>query len=221
MTLDDVIARSEVVVAGIDGGGLDDLLGLCVIGREKGTRKWLHWAHAWAHEIVLKRRRDIAQKVMDFVGDGDMHLVKVPGQDIQQLCGYIRRIQKLLPSSNAIGVDPAGIGQILDALLDADMGLTEQQIRGVPQGWKLNGAIKTVERMIAGGEMVHGGTGLMRWCVGNARVSSNGNAVQISKQFAGSAKIDPLMATFDAAVMMALNPGATKKKGKIVMAVLG
>lgn len=221
MTLDDIIARSEVCVAGIDGGGLDDLLGLCIIGREKGTRRWLHWAHAWAHEIVLKRRRDQAQKIMDFVGDGDMHLVKTPGQDIQQLCGYIRRVQKLLPTSNAIGVDPAGIGQILDALLDADMGIEEKQVRGVPQGWKLNGPIKTVERMIAGGEMVHCGSPLMRWCVGNARIVDNGNAVQISKQIAGKAKIDPLMATFNAAVMMALNPGAAKKKSKVVMTVLG
>lgn len=222
MTLDDIIARSEVIVAGIDGGGLDDLLGLCIIGREKETRRWLHWAHAWAHEIVLKRRRDIAQKVIDFVGDGDMTIVKNPGEDITQICKYIKRVYKLLPQANAIGVDPAGIGQILDALLDdPDMGLKECQVRGVNQGWRLNPYIKTVERMIAGGEMVHCNSPLMRWCVGNAKVVSNGNAVQISKQFAGSAKIDPLMATFDAAAMMMANPGAVKKKSKLVMQVIG
>lgn len=79
---------------------------------------------------------------------------------------------------------------------------------GIGQGWKLNGAIKTTERKVAGGELVHGGQPLMAWCVGNARTVQVGNAVAINKQVSGTAKIDPLMATFDAATLMALNPSA-------------
>jgi phage terminase large subunit-like protein len=56
-SLDELLARSEAAVIGGDGGGLDDLLGLAVIGREKVTRRWLLWAHAWAHTSVYERRR--------------------------------------------------------------------------------------------------------------------------------------------------------------------
>ena len=74
------------------------------------------------------------------------------------------------------------------------------------QGWKLNGAIKTTERQLAGGDLVHAGQALMAWCVGNAKVVPVGNAVTITKQASGSAKIDPLMAGFNAVSLMALNP---------------
>lgn len=76
----------------------------------------------------------------------------------------------------------------------------------MPQGWKLNNAIKTTERKLAGGALKHGGSRLMASAVGNAKAEARGNAITITKQAAGSAKIDPLMALFDAVVAMGLNP---------------
>ena len=125
----------------------------------------------------------------------------------------------LLPAKNAIGVDAAGIGAIVEALMSPEHKFTEEHIVAVSQGWRLNGAIKTVERMLAGGEFLHGATDLMNWCVGNARIVQVGNAVTINKQVSGTAKIDPLMATFDAASLMALNPEPSKKN--LVLAVAG
>jgi phage terminase large subunit-like protein len=212
LTLEALLDRSEVATIGLDGGGLDDLFGIAVIGREKGTRRWLWWSHAWAHEIAMQRRKEIASRLQDFRRDGDLTIVALPGEDVVQVADIICRVRDagLLPDKHAIGVDPAGIGALIDELTSEDRAFTLEQITAVQQGWKLNGAIKTTERALAGGEIVHAGRPLMAWCVGNARVVQVGNAITITKQASGSAKIDPLMAGFSAVTMMALNPLAAR-----------
>lgn len=203
LTLDQLLDRSEVVDVGIDGGGLDDLLGLAVVGRDKDTREWLTWTHAWAHPSVLERRKEVAPRLHDFAKDGDLTLVKNIGDDVADVASICALIEArgLL---DKIGCDPAGLGGIVDALAEAE--IPEDKLIGVSQGWKLTGAIKTAERKLAEGVLVHGGQALMAWCVGNAKVEPRGNAVIITKQAAGSAKIDPLMALFNAVTLMSLNP---------------
>ena len=208
LSLDDLLRRSEVVTAGVDGGGLDDLLGLVLIGRERETRKWLIWAKAWAHEVVLTRRKEIAPRLRDFEKDGDLTIVQRPGQDIVAVADILCKVRDagLLPEKNGIGVDRHGIGALISELESPGRDFQADQIQGIPQGYQLMGAIKDTERMLAGGDMQHGGSPLMNWCVGNARVEPKGNAILITKAISGSAKIDPLMALFDAAALMALNP---------------
>lgn len=218
MSLGEILNRCEVVCCGIDGGGLDDLLGFAVIGREKGTGRWLLWNHAWAHHIALERNSAMRQRLLEFVADGDLTIVNRPGEDVRGMCDYINHIIEKLPSKAAIGVDAAGISAIVDAL--TDNGIEAQQINTVPQGWKLNSSIKTVERMVAGKELIHGATPLMQWCVQNARISQNGNAVMISKMISNG-KIDPLMATFNAVWMMSLNPSKPRKENELILMALG
>ena len=207
LTLDALLDRSEVVDIGIDGGGLDDLLGLAVIGRDKDTRELITWTHAWAHPSVLERRKEVAPRLHDFAKDGDLTLVKNIGDDVADVASICALVEArgLL---DKIGCDPAGLGGIVDALAEAE--IPEDKLIGVSQGWKLTGAIKTAERKLAEGVLVHGGQALMAWCVGNAKVEPRGNAVIITKQAAGSAKIDPLMALFNAVTLMSLNPAAEK-----------
>lgn len=219
VSVEELIERCEVIDFGIDGGGLDDLLGGAAVGRERGTRNWLAWTHAWAHPSVLERRKEIASRLLDFQRDGDLTIVHQIGDDVRDVADIVSTIYQagLL---DKVGADPAGIGGVLDAL--AEVGIPEDKVIGISQGWKLSGAIKTAERRLAAasgrkadgdgaptdGALMHGGQPMMAWCVGNARVVPVGNAVNITKQASGTGKIDPLMALFNAVTLMALNPAA-------------
>jgi phage terminase large subunit-like protein len=160
------------------------------------------------NKIVLERRKSESPRFDDFAKDGDLIICDYVGQDVDDVCEIVSTIEAsgLL---DKVGVDPAGIGGILDGLIDA--GVPQDKIVGVSQGWKLGGAIKTAERKLAEGTMLHHGSRLMAWCVGNARVEPRGNSILITKQASGTAKIDPLMATFNAVSLMSLNPAAPQK----------
>jgi phage terminase large subunit-like protein len=47
---------------------------------------------------------------------------------------------------------------------------------------------------------------MMAWCVSNARVVPTPTAMRIARDESGYGKIDPLMALFNAAALMSMNP---------------
>ena len=208
LTLEALIDRSDVVVAGIDGGGLDDLLGLAILGRDAQTRDWLLWSHAWAHSKILERHTQIAPALRDFERAGMLSIYEQPGDDVDELVEYVMQCERAgkLPGKHAIGVDVVGISEIVDALEQAGISQEGDRVVGVTQGWKLANTIKTTARRLAAGGLWHDGGALMSWCVGNAKVEPRGNAILITKQAAGAGKIDPLMAAFNAVALMARNP---------------
>lgn len=203
LTLAELLDRSEVVVAGIDGGGLDDLLSLVVLGRDRITDEWLHWQKSWVFEGVLALRKKEASVMRDFEAQMDLTIVTEAGEDIEQLADVLAGVDEtgLLIS---VGLDPMGVGAIVDAL--AERGIGKDRVVGISQGWTLSGAIKTAERKLANGSFVHGARPIMAWAVANAKVEPRGNAVIITKQAAGNLKIDPLMATLNAVSLMSKNP---------------
>jgi len=203
IALSSIIERCEVVTVGIDGGGLDDLLGLSVVGRDRTTREWRGWCRAWAHPSVLERRKDIAANLHDYARDGDLVLVERIGDDVEEVADIVYGLDQV-GLLHQVGVDPAGIGAILEAIVDR--GVEQDKVVGVSQGWRLGGAIKTTERKLAEGGLLVAAQPMMLWCCGNARVEPRGNSILITKQASGSAKIDPLMALFCAVSLMATNP---------------
>lgn len=208
LTLDEIIARSEVLVAGIDGGGLDDLLGLGVIGREKGTRRWLGWARAWAQPEVFEQRQSIVTQLEEFKADGDLILCEDVTQDLFEVGDIIEKIRKSgkLAREKAVGFDPAGVAALVEEI--AGRQITEDQMIAVPQGFRLQPAILGMPRKLKDGSFVHCGSRLLAWCVGNAKEEKRGNATVVEKAQAGVAKIDPLIALFNAFMLMSRNPEA-------------
>ncbi len=216
LTLEELLDRSEVATMGGDGGGLDDLLGWAVLGRERGTRKWLLWNRAWCHAGALERRKSIASVLRDFAKAGELSIVDELGQDMEELTDIIEMVVESgkLPDKDSVGLDRHGIGGIVEAANMA--GVTEAQIVGISQGFALHGAIGTTERALADGTLRHAGQKMMAWCATNAKVEQRGNARLITKAVSGVGKIDPLMASFNAVTLMARIPQPREDLEKLI-----
>lgn len=203
LDLERLVARSDVIVAGIDGGGLDDFLSLALLGRDSLSGDWLHWQKSWVFCDVLKLRKEEAPRYLDFQSQGDLVIVNEMRDDNRQLADLLQEVD-LSGKLAMVGLDPAGVAAIVFAL--QERGIGSDRVVGISQGWKMTGAIKTLERALADGSFHHGGRAIMAWAVGNAKAQANGNNIEITKQIAGGKKIDPLMALFDAVACMSRNP---------------
>lgn len=221
LTIEDLVKRCDLIVGGIDGGGLDDLLGACLLGREIGTGTWLAWVRAWVHRGMLDARPSEAGRMRDFELEGSLIIV-------EELADAYRDLAKNFAIAHKgnrlgqIGIDPLGIGLILEELKNAE--ISEKfavtgpdgkpdvidRVVGISQGYRLQMPIKTAAVRLSGRNLLHQGLTLMDYCVGNAKVVPAGNAILITKQVSGSGKIDPLMALFDAVALMAMDPAALR-----------
>lgn len=210
LTLEEVLDRSEVVVCGMDGGGLDDLFGFAVLGRDrdgrdKASKSWLLWSHAWCHRSVLQRRQQIAPRLLDFQAAGELTICDDELQDLEAISGIIAEIKDRGLLAH-VAVDPAGVGEIVDAM--AAIGVTEdnKMLWPVGQGYRLMNAIKTCERRLANRTLWHSSSSMMAWCVSNLKIEPTATAIRATKMHAGDAKIDAAMALFDAADVLSTNP---------------
>lgn len=216
LSLEQIRTRCDVLTVGIDGGGLDDLAALTVIGRDSVTKQWLHWCRAWVHPAALEQRKELVPIFEDFEAQGDLVICQRPTQDIEEMAALCASFNaaRLLPEKAALGLDPYGVAALVDAL--AESGISAEQMVAVSQGAALSPAIWGLERKLSDGTFSHGGQELAAWAVSNAKAEQRGNAVYITKQTAGKCKIDPLVATFNAVMLMTKNPAARKSLGSFL-----
>lgn len=219
LSFDALLRRCECIVFGADGGGLDDLFGFAALGREKGSGRWLHWGKAYADRGVLEIHKQAAPRLEDFAKQGDLEffdLSQSENTDVSEIVDMIMAAHAadLLPCNekgevqNAIGLDRSGVAValLIDELKRA--GFPEGSMRAVGQGYRLQSAHGIAARRLKQGSLRHAGQPLMAWCVGNAKAETQGHATVITKQTSGVAKIDPLIAMFNAVDLMSYNPQA-------------
>lgn len=221
ITYESLLERSEIVCVGIDGGGLDDLFGLSVLGRCRETKRWLSWSHAWAHQGILTRRKAIKTRLEDFANHNPPSLTIVDDEleDLSSIIEVISDIKSrgLLAS---VAVDPAGLGEMIEALAEIGVTQDDKNLFASPQGYQMMNAIKTAERKLASGTMIHAACPLMDWCVGNLKIEPTATAIRATKQMAGDAKIDPAMALFNAVSAMVRMP-EVKRTPTYEMVIVG
>jgi phage terminase large subunit-like protein len=212
ITLDRILAICEVIVVGIDGGGADDLFGLVVMGRERGTKRWLVWSRGWCFRKVLDRRKSIASALLGFASAGELIIIDddIEGEgvipDIPSIVEVVKRI-KDAGLLSCVAMDPEGLGAMVDALGEIGVRSDDKNLFGIDQrGHKLMNSLRSIERKLIDGTFRHSDCGLMNWCVDNVKIEATASAMRATKQFAGDRKIDLFMAMLDAGDRMSLNP---------------
>ncbi len=193
-TLDRIKQEADMIACGIDGGGMDDLMALSVLGRIGD--QWVAWIHCWVAEVALDRRLSIKSRLLDFEQDGDL-TVCTPGEDLLDIAGIVAPIYREGKLA-AVGIDPAGIGIDIAEAISAE-GVPDHQVVNVPQGFKLNPSYTSIERRLEQGRLLHCDQPIMDWCVSNAKRSPAG---LVTKAHSGIGKIDALVATACATMVM-------------------
>ena len=78
LTLETLIERSEIVVLGLDGGGLDDLYGLAALGRSRDDPQGLAWLVAClvSRECPCSEGKQSRQRCKDFAAAGELTICR-------------------------------------------------------------------------------------------------------------------------------------------------
>lgn len=188
ITLNQIIEKSDFIYIGIDGGGLDDLTGLAVLGVDK-KGLWRIYCTAYGYKSVLDRK-GLAKRLADFQANGECLIVEKLGDDAKAIADTVHKIVAS-GKVNKIGIDPRGIGDILGEIKAS--GTPETLIEPVNQGVALMSAERLLTRRLAQNNCIISQSDLMRFCVSNAVVEDRGDDYFLSKK-SSQFKIDPLMA---------------------------
>ena len=197
--LEYICENCEVVIVGIDGGGLDDLIGICVAGRVSNSQNWIMWHSATCTTGALSKNN--TEKIYEnFIEKNEMHAF----ENIMGCFEYIAKIVNLINDYNVlsyIGMDINGAAVLSNFLME-NCDIIESQIIGIFQGNRLSSAIKTLEQMLAIGSLKVNRTDLMRWQIGNIKMNGRYFFEKTEKK----AKIDSAVAMAITAVILQSDP---------------
>lgn len=174
ITLEALIEEARFVYIGCDAGGLDDLSAITALGK-KADGGFLVWSHQWIARRGYEKRKSV-NAYDDFIAAGELTTFDNGAGDIE---GF-REVVSLAAESGKlalIGVDAYGATELGVAFSDCGA-----EVQAVPQGWKLTPAVSWVGRRLADGNIRHSAAALMRWNVGNAVVTRQGNATSVSSR---------------------------------------
>src|SRR5262249_38117353 len=80
LTLESLVEESEVIWAGTDAGGLDDLSAVSLLGRTSDDR-FLFWGHQWLSRQGYGKRKSV-NSYDDFIATGELTLFDGGGEDL-------------------------------------------------------------------------------------------------------------------------------------------
>jgi len=202
LTFKDIVDACDEVSVGVDGDGTTSPLALTIVGRLRHEKGWATWSHAWAHVSLLRTMSVDQVAVFDFFrAQGCVTIVDLVGADVAELSALVAGIQKQ-GRLTQVGLDPAACDQLYTALLWA--GINPGKLVGVSRGWKMGGAIKTVERALAEGTLKHAKQPLVEWAVRNCRTEQRANSTLITKKDGVVGFVEPLIALFSAIGLLSL-----------------
>jgi phage terminase large subunit-like protein len=197
-----ILEGADQVVIGIDGGGMDDLLGVCLLGAFGDT--WTAAVHTFINPVVLQRRQSIASLLQDFADAG--HLTIMDDTDgLDPLYALIDSVVQVRGYELLIAADPSGVMQEAGRHMTESLGIKRDKLLAVRQGWGLRPGYQALDRRLRAGTFKHAGQPVLDWCVANARVDGG----LVTKKISGDAKIDALVSLATASIgMMELPPVA-------------
>lgn len=187
LSLDELIDSSVCIYLGIDGGGLDDLTGLAVLGIDKNGI-WRTWCYAYGVKSVLDRA-GLSIYLQQFQEQGTCKIFNKIGDDAEQIAKDVEYLlDKAQGKVNKIGIDPRGGMHIINKINQ----LTNK-IEFINQGTSQMQADSYLTMKLAQQQVIVSKSDLMRFCVGNAVVEERGDDYFLSKK-SSQFKIDPLIA---------------------------
>lgn len=211
-TLSDWARDADVVGAGIDLGGRDDLAACAFVARfdtkdvDSEMRPIYRYELKTTSYIAKNTTRDLtAIPFCDFVRDGLLKVTESPMNDLQH--DFVDNYWKYYCTDAAI--DPYQAQQFGEIVTQE--GVT---IAAMPQSTRhFNEPIAEFRQAMADGRITHNGDPVLRWCLANAvAVRDRQDRWMLSKKDSAS-KIDPLVAVI-MAFMRAMS-GLSKSRGDI------